>query len=283
MKQIFTSVLLLFCIKPFAQQNYNDFEGNKTASLAEWNGVMDSTHVNPMPNSVNMSSVCAKYIRDTALYDNFKFFPYAKLTDVSPYASSTATSKITMKVFTSSAPGTQIDLQLGTRTNTTYPAGVHSIYTATTSVQNAWQTLTFNFVMTPPGSTTLPTDIDKIVVFVRPNSHARDTIYFDDPTGPSEIVIGMKENTTYQLSVMQNEPNPANTSTAVKFTLNKPGAVKLNVTDIYGKQIREELTANYPAGQQLLTLNTSDFAAGIYFYTVETEGYKQTRKMIVNH
>lgn len=285
MKKIFTIIsILLVTASARAQQNYCDFEGAKNASLAEWNGVMDSTHINPAPNAVNSSSFCAKYIRDTALFDNFKLFPYTKLTDVTPYASPSATQKMTMKIFTSSAPGVEVILQLGTRTTTTYPAGVHSIYSATTTTQNAWETLTFNYLSTPPGSTMQPTDVDKIVFFVRWNSHARDTIFFDDPTGPMATVMGIKENNPEPMGIrdLRNEPNPAGENTSIKFTLGSAGEVKWAIHDMLGKKIVANDNRFMSAGEQSLFINTREIPPGVYFYTLQFKEQNITRKITIS-
>jgi hypothetical protein len=91
MKIKFTSITIVLSIAfTQAQENYRDFEAVKKATLAEWNGVMDSTTLNTFTNAVNSSSVCAKYIRDTAAYDNFKLFPYKKLVNVAAYADTAA-------------------------------------------------------------------------------------------------------------------------------------------------------------------------------------------------
>ncbi|MGZ3920948.1 MAG: T9SS type A sorting domain-containing protein [Bacteroidia bacterium] len=285
MKKIFTLVLISFISgRSLAQQNYCDFEGIKAASLAEWNGQMDSMHVNPAPDAVNSSSMCAKYIRDTATYDNFKFFTYNKLTDVTPYASSGATQKINMKIYTSAPVGTSIDLQLGVKTNTTYPGGVHSIYTATTSVQHAWQVLTFNYVANPIGATVLPTDVDKIVVLMRPNSHNRDTLYFDDPTGPQEVIIGFKENSISQngFRLFQNKPNPAKDNTRISFQLNSAGQVSLKLYDLLGKPISTLVNQELNEGIHSVNVETADIPNGIYFYVLSKNGTSQISKMAIS-
>ncbi|MBA3665575.1 MAG: T9SS type A sorting domain-containing protein [Bacteroidetes bacterium] len=286
MKQIFTLLFAsLLYSTSFSQQNYSNFEGTKNVSLAEWNGIMDSVHVNPLPNAVNSSTLCAKYIRDTATYDNFKFFPYSKLTDVTPYASASSTQKITMKIFTSSPIGTKIDVQLGTRTNTTYPAGVHSIYTASTTAQNVWQVLSFNYVMNPTGSTTLPTDIDKIVVLVRPNSHVRDTIYFDDPTGPQLTVIGIREHQAAgkAFTLFQNKPNPAKENTQLKFQLNTEGNVSLKLYDILGKPVNTIIEQRMNEGNHTVNVETAGLSNGIYFFVLNKDGMTQSVKMVVSN
>jgi len=284
MKNIFT-LLLIFIItqQSFAQQIYNDFEGNKVVSLAEWNGVMDSTSVNPNPNAINSSSLCAKYIRDTTLYDNFKFFPYSKLTDVTTYASSSSLLKITMKLYTNAPIGTKVDLQLGSRTNTTYPAGVHSEYQATVTAQGAWQLLTFNFIKVPTGSTVSPTDIDKIVVFFNAGANTKDTIYFDDPSGPQLSVIGLKENiNTTQFKLYQNKPNPVKDNASIKLQLNSPGYVSLKLYDILGKPISILADQNMNEGLHSIPVNTENIPSGVYFYVLKKGNTSQTMKMIIS-
>ena len=260
-----------------------DFEGLKSASLAEWNGVMDSMHVNPAPDAVNTTSMCAKYIRDTATYDNFKIFPYTKLIDVTPYASSGATSKITLKLYTSAPVGSPVNIQLGIRSNTTYPAGIHSVYYASTTAQNAWQTLTFNYLMSPAGSSVQPTDVDKIVVFFRPNTHNRDTIYFDEPNGPQESIIGIKENSASQnaFRLFQNKPNPAKESTRITFQLNTGGHVNLKIYDILGKAVSNIIDQDMNEGSHSVDIETAGMPAGVYFYELNNNGVSRSSKMIV--
>lgn len=286
MKKLFTLIaVLLITGKSYGQQNYCDFEGTKSIYFTQYNGVLDTVQVNPMTNTVNPSSLCAKYIRSADLYDNFKFFTYSKLTDVTPYASSTATNYITMKVYSSAPAGTQVDLQLGAKTVTTYPAGVHSIYTTTTSVSHAWEVLTFKYVSNPTGATIAATDIDKIVVLYHPNSSARDTVYFDDPTGPVATIIGVNEHTASQASfrLFQNIPNPATGSTQIKFEITSPGEVNLKLYNILGKEVRTLMNKKLNEGIHTVAIETSELGNGIYFYTLKKNGISQSMKMIITN
>jgi hypothetical protein len=272
MKKIFTFISVACFSLINAQQVYCDFEGTKVASLAEWNGTMDSLALNPAPTStVNPSTACAKYIRDTAKYDNFKLFPYSNLTDVTSYAStSTSAPKITMKLFTSAPVGTKVDLQLGSRSYTTYPAGVHSEYSALTTAQNAWQVLTFNFVQMAPGTTLTPTSIDKIVVFFKPGVNTKDTIYFDDPTGPQLAPIGIKENSNSTMTeLLGNAPNPAKESTEIKFRLSSPRNVSLKLYNLMGKEVATLVNDKLDQGDHVVKFSVSNIPDGIYFYTLK--------------
>src|SRR5687767_9677038 len=110
MKKIFTIGAILFLTSAGrSQENYRDFETTPPkAFLGERNGALDSLAANTMTNAINMSSVCAKYIRSAEQYDNLKLYFPNKLVDVTPYATIAGTPpKITMKVYTSAPAGTR--------------------------------------------------------------------------------------------------------------------------------------------------------------------------------
>lgn len=285
MKIIFTTISILVLVLSYkGQENYRDFEGINRAVLAEWNGVMDSTVANTFSNSVNTSSMCGKYIRSTDLYDNFKFFPLNYLTDVAPYADSALSApSITMKVRTSAPVGTIVKIQLGTRSFTTFPQGVHSEYTATTTVTNDWELLTFRYYMKPVGGYTTTTDIDKIVVFVTPNSSVTSTTYFDDLMGPNILVLGVHENNgNAATQLFQNSPNPASGVTQINYQLNSMQHVSIELTDVLGRKVSSIVNARMNKGFHAVPFDTRELPNGIYYYTLKMEGYIQTRRMIIS-
>jgi hypothetical protein len=273
----------ILSLNVIAQQDFNDFEGTKIASLAEWNGQVDSTHVTPMPNSVNSSSFCARYTRSTTAYDNFKFFPYGKLVNVTPYADNIAsTPKMTMKVLTGAPVGTAINLQLGVRSNTTYPAGIHSEYTALTTVQNAWHIVTFNYVQSPPGSIANPNNIDKVVIFFKPNTTTTDTLYLDDFIGPALNIAGiLSVEGAAVLHLSQNKPNPAQGSTYIDIQIEQPGSVSLKVYDILGKPVATLLDDHMTPGLYSVPFETSHLSNGVYFYELKKENSSKILKMTI--
>jgi hypothetical protein len=278
---ILISILILFQ-KIRSQENYRDFEGIKKVVFAEWSGVIDSSATNPSPNAVNASVYCAKYIRDTSLYDNFKMFPFNKLGDISSYASNALSApKIKIKVYTTAPAGTNIQLQLGTRSNGNFPAGVHSIYTATTTVSHAWEELKFNFMQS--GGFTNSSEINKIVVLFHPNSHNRDTVYFDDPSGPETIPVGIPEyESSVSFRLFQNKPNPAKENTNIKLQVNSSGHVTLKLYDILGKAVATMLDQEMTEGVYFVPVETGNLPDGIYFYVLKKEGITQTRRMVIS-
>ena len=189
------SLALFLSAVTFGQQNYNNFNGQALRNFGPRNGKLDSTTANPAINSVNANAQTAKYRRaGNAKYDNVKIYPQRKLVDVSPYATHLGIPpKLTLKVYTSAPVGTKVELQLGKKDDDQYPSGVHSQYEAVTSVQNAWEVLTFTFAQIPEGSKVDPTEVDKITLLFSPNSSNTDTYYFDELAGP-ELVPESAEN-----------------------------------------------------------------------------------------
>lgn len=82
-------------------------------------------------------------------------------------------------------------------------------------------------------------------------------------------------------SLEQNYPNPFNPVTNIKFSVSKPGLVKLRVFDISGREIAELVNQNMNSGSYNYDFNASHLSSGVYFYRLETEGYSNVRKMIL--
>lgn len=87
-------------------------------------------------------------------------------------------------------------------------------------------------------------------------------------------------------SLEQNYPNPFNPSTKIKFSLplpSKGGAndVRLKVYDILGREVAIIVNEELKPGTYEVEWNASNLSSGIYYYTLQTESFSQTRKMIL--
>ncbi|MES2285982.1 MAG: T9SS type A sorting domain-containing protein [Bacteroidota bacterium] len=286
MKKLYFFILVFAITQNAAgQQNYCDFEGNKVLSFGLSAGILDSFALNPNPNGVNGSSYCAKYTRDTVLYDIIRLYPNLKLVDVTPYADSSVQSpKIKIKLYSTAPVGTEIQLQLGMKSIDTYPEGSHSSYAGMTTVQNAWEQVTFYYYESVVGSLVLPTNIDKIILLFNPLSTSRDTIYFDDLTGPPLInpagISMIDAPPSFKLS--QNNPNPAKQNTIISFQLSSPGLVSLELFDMLGNLVSSVLNQEMKAGSHSIPLETGTIPNGIYFYVLKKDGFSQTKRMVVS-
>ena len=77
-------------------------------------------------------------------------------------------------------------------------------------------------------------------------------------------------------------PNPVSTMANIQYQLQKSAKnVKLEIFDITGKLIVAYVQGAKLAGKYTMNINTERLNAGTYFYTLNVDNQKQTKKMIV--
>jgi len=96
----------------------------------------------------------------------------------------------------------------------------------------------------------------------------------------SSTAVGESEFEGYGLN--QNFPNPASNSTNICFRIPVASLVSIKVIDLQGKEVRELAGNIYGAGSHMIEFNCQDLPSGIYFYTIKSEGFTATRKMIIS-
>lgn len=84
-----------------------------------------------------------------------------------------------------------------------------------------------------------------------------------------------------QYMLQQNYPNPFNPTTKISYTLPKDSDIKLCIYNNRGELIKEVENGHKKAGQYTITIKMGRYPSGIYFYTLSTNKYSQTRKMLL--
>jgi hypothetical protein len=84
---------------------------------------------------------------------------------------------------------------------------------------------------------------------------------------------------SYELE--QNYPNPFNPTTNIKFAVPKDGNVSLKIYDAIGREVAVYLDGFIKAGYYNAEVDASNFASGVYFYTLYAKDFVQTRKMVL--
>jgi len=82
-------------------------------------------------------------------------------------------------------------------------------------------------------------------------------------------------------SLSQNYPNPFNPVTNLEFGISKLGFVSLKVYDMLGKEIATLVNENLNPGTYKYNFDASDLTSGIYFYKLESEGFQETKRMML--
>lgn len=79
----------------------------------------------------------------------------------------------------------------------------------------------------------------------------------------------------------QNYPNPFNPSSIIKYDIPKNSFVKIIVYDILGREVSVLLNEEKSPGSYEVNFDAKDLASGIYFYTINTGEFYQSKKMIL--
>lgn len=115
---------------------------------------------------------------------------------------------------------------------------------------------------------------EPISITVDPNNWILKTI--------NSVVVGIEDEMQPQtFSLEQNYPNPFNPVTKIKFTLASNEYTTLKVYDIIGKEISTLVNNQMEKGHYEINFDASNLPSGVYFYTLNAGGYKETRKMIL--
>jgi len=82
----------------------------------------------------------------------------------------------------------------------------------------------------------------------------------------------------------QNYPNPFNPSTIIRYSVPARGNVKITVYDVLGNKVTDLVNQTKDAGSYQVSFDPASLnrqlASGIYFYQIETNSYRATRKMM---
>ncbi|CAN5517161.1 hypothetical protein BH10BAC5_BH10BAC5_24240 [soil metagenome] len=100
--------------------------------------------------------------------------------------------------------------------------------------------------------------------------------FFDNGLGVNNISSIIPAS----FSLNQNYPNPFNPTTSIKFDMMKSGVVTLKIYDASGKEVSTLINNEYvPAGTNEVSFDAKNLASGIYFYTLSTNTFLDTKKM----
>jgi hypothetical protein len=87
------------------------------------------------------------------------------------------------------------------------------------------------------------------------------------------------ELASYSLS--QNYPNPFNPSTTIRFAVTSPSFTTLKIYNSLGEEVAVLLDKELATGAYEVNWNASGLPSGVYYYTLNTEGIVETKKMIL--
>ena len=107
------------------------------------------------------------------------------------------------------------------------------------------------------------------------------SIGFHEYGGIPSGYINISSEVPRQFSLFQNYPNPFNPSTIIRYELPRIGFVKIIVYDVLGREVVTLINEQLKPGTYEIDWDASGYSSGVYFYRLQTEGYTETRKMIL--
>jgi hypothetical protein len=84
-----------------------------------------------------------------------------------------------------------------------------------------------------------------------------------------------------RFSLKQNYPNPFNPATNIKFDLPKTSFVSIKIYDVSGREVETIVNEKLQAGKYETRWNGSSYSSGVYFYKLMTEGFTETKRMLM--
>ena len=92
-------------------------------------------------------------------------------------------------------------------------------------------------------------------------------------------IINTQIPVKYELK--QNFPNPFNPSTQIEYFLLQSGKVNLSIFDAAGKLVKTLVNETQEFGTYRYEFDASNLSSGIYIYTLKTDNFADTKKMIL--
>ena len=107
---------------------------------------------------------------------------------------------------------------------------------------------------------------------------------------PPPVNVGEEPVTVNTYMLYQNYPNPFNPTTKIRYIIptsplargkTKEGFITLKIYDMLGKEVANLVDQYQPAGSYEVEFDAKNLPSGVYFYTLNTGSYSQTRKMLL--
>ena len=96
------------------------------------------------------------------------------------------------------------------------------------------------------------------------------------------VSVGLADlNMPKEFELSQNYPNPFNPTTTINFSVPKQGNVRIAVYNTVGEQVDVLVNSHKNVGNYITAWDASNFASGIYYYSIQTDNFVQTKKMIL--
>ncbi len=111
------------------------------------------------------------------------------------------------------------------------------------------------------------------------NSNLQNINFFLEPTFIKSV--NSTDSGPKKFILNQNYPNPFNPVTNIRFDIPRTAFVSLKIYNVTGIETAILVSEVKSAGSYIVDFNASNLSSGVYFYKLETDGFKDTKRMVV--
>jgi hypothetical protein len=94
-------------------------------------------------------------------------------------------------------------------------------------------------------------------------------------------IVEANVETPIEFALNQNYPNPFNPSTIISYSVPQSSFVTIKVYDIIGNEVATLVNGNKQAGNYEVNFDASNLSNGVYMYSIKTDNFTSTKKMIL--
>ncbi len=97
-------------------------------------------------------------------------------------------------------------------------------------------------------------------------------------------IVGVGNNNNQlpeSYSLKQNYPNPFNPTTVISYSIAKSGNVNITITDGLGREVAVLVNDFKTVGNYDVSFDAKNISSGIYFYTLTSGDFKDSKKMVL--
>ena len=119
----------------------------------------------------------------------------------------------------------------------------------------------------------------RIFAYNQAGNSAYSNIAFDT----TFVLVGIVNNKELpkEYRLFQNSPNPFNPETNIRFDIVANENIKISIFDLLGREVAILVNQQLKAGSYKVNWDGTNYPSGVYFYKLETDSYKETKRMIL--
>ena len=104
-----------------------------------------------------------------------------------------------------------------------------------------------------------------------------------DSASVSITLTDIEENTPNpkEYKLYDNYPNPFNPSTTLKYSLSETSFTSIKIYDGIGNEVAVVVNEMKSAGTHQATFTAQGLSSGVYYYTLQSGSFNETKKMIL--